>query len=42
MPEYKVAAVDDVPAGGARAVRVEGKQIGLFNAGGELYAIDDA
>ena len=42
MPEYKVATLDEVPLDGARAVKVDGRQIGLFNVGGELFAIDDA
>lgn len=37
----KVALVDDVPPGTARAVVVDGRRIALFNVGGTMYAIDD-
>ena len=36
----KVAQVDELPPGKSRAVTVEGKPIALFNAGGELCALD--
>ena len=38
----RVAAVADVPAGTAKVVEAGGKQIALFNAGGNFYAIDNA
>lgn len=42
MGEYvKVAKVGDVPKGRGLAVQVAGKQIGLFNLGGSIHAIDD-
>ena len=41
MPEFKVAAVDEVPCGKGRSVRVEDRQIALFNVDGNYYAIDD-
>jgi nitrite reductase/ring-hydroxylating ferredoxin subunit len=41
MPEFKVADAGDVPAGQGRTIKVEGKQIALFNVSGEFYAIDD-
>ena len=38
----KVAEKKDLPAGSAKAVEVNGKQIALFNADNQYYAIDDA
>ena len=37
----KVAEKKDLPAGSAKAVEVNGKQIALFNVGDQYYAIDD-
>ncbi|MGD8375118.1 MAG: nitrite reductase small subunit NirD [Acidobacteriota bacterium] len=41
MPEYKVATLEEIPENGAHAVRIEGRQIGLFHVGGKIFAIDD-
>ena len=41
MPEFKVATAGEVPPGQGRTIRVDGKQIALFNVSGEFYAIDD-
>ena len=42
MPEFvKVAQTDDIPAGQARMVEVNGKEIALFNVGGSFHAIDN-
>ncbi len=38
----KVAEVNDVPPGTAKAVEAEGRRIALFNGGDSYYAIDDA
>jgi len=38
----KVANVADVPDGSAKAVKVNGRTLALFNAGGRFYAIDNA
>ena len=38
----KVAETKDLPAGSAKAVEVNGKQVALFNLDGKYYAIDDA
>ena len=38
----KVAEKKDLPAGSAKAVEVNGKQIALFNINDKYYAIDDA
>ena len=32
----------EIPAGSAKLVEVGGKQIALFNLGGEVYALDNA
>ncbi len=37
----KVAEKKDLPAGSAKAVEINGKQIALFNIEGKYYAIDD-
>ena len=36
-----VCPVDELPAGASRIVDADGRKIGVFNAGGELYAIED-
>jgi 3-phenylpropionate/trans-cinnamate dioxygenase ferredoxin subunit len=36
-----VCAVDELAPGSARIVEVEGRKVGVFNADGELYAIED-
>ena len=42
MPEFvKVARIDDIPAGHATMVEVNGKEIALFNVGGSFHAIDN-
>ena len=37
----KVAEIDEVPPGTAKAVDVEGRAVALFNIDGTYYAIDD-
>lgn len=42
MTEYvKVATLDELPAGTAKAISVDGRRIAVFNVGGTIYAIDD-
>jgi 3-phenylpropionate/trans-cinnamate dioxygenase ferredoxin component len=41
MPFVFVASVNDVPAGTAIQVLVNGQQIGLFNCAGTIYATDN-
>lgn len=36
-----VAKLAEIPDQSAKCVQVEGKEIALFNLGGEFYAIDD-
>ena len=42
MPEFKVASTTEVAPGRGRTIRVEGRQIALFNLDGDFVAIDDA
>jgi len=43
LPEFvKVAARSDIPDGSGKLVEAGGKQIALFNSGGQFYAIDNA
>ena len=42
MPELvKVATVEEVPAGQAKLVEVNGQEIALFNLGGVFHALDN-
>jgi len=42
MAEYvQVATLEELPAGTAKAVVVDGRRIAVFNVAGTLYAIDD-
>jgi 3-phenylpropionate/trans-cinnamate dioxygenase ferredoxin subunit len=36
-----VCAAEELRPGDARILEVDGRKIGVFNAGGELYAIED-
>jgi 3-phenylpropionate/trans-cinnamate dioxygenase ferredoxin component len=36
-----ICRVEELPPGASRLVETEGRKIGVFNAGGELYAIED-
>jgi nitrite reductase/ring-hydroxylating ferredoxin subunit len=43
MSEFvKVATIDQIPAGQARLVEVNGSEIALFNIGGAFHAIDNS
>jgi len=37
--KHVVAAVDEIPPGGRKIVEVAGRSIGLFNLGGEFFAL---
>ena len=37
--KYVVATVDEIPPGGRKVVDVAGRSIGVFNLGGEFFAI---
>ncbi len=39
MPRHVVAMVDEIPAGERKLVKVAGREIGIFNVGGEFFAI---
>ena len=41
MPELDVCPVEDLPPGEVKIVRAGEIAIGVYNAGGELYAIED-
>lgn len=41
MSTHSVCRSDELPDGEKRIVEVEGLRIGVFNAGGELLAIED-
>ncbi len=41
MSTHTVCKNEELPEGEKRIVEVEGLKIGVFNAGGELYAIED-
>jgi 3-phenylpropionate/trans-cinnamate dioxygenase ferredoxin component len=37
----EVCRVEELPPGASRIVEVNGRKVGVFNANGELYAIED-
>lgn len=39
MARYVVATVDELPPGTRKIVEVAGRQVGVFNVGGELFAL---
>ena len=39
MARYVVATVDEIPPGGRKVVEVAERSIGVFNIGGEFYAL---
>ncbi|HEV3443541.1 MAG TPA: non-heme iron oxygenase ferredoxin subunit [Gemmataceae bacterium] len=41
MAFTKVATIEELPAGTAKAVVVNGRKLALFNLGGNIYAIED-
>ena len=41
MPEIPVAAADEFPSGSSKIVREGSLFVGVYNCGGELYAIED-
>src|SRR5262245_59003586 len=42
MAEHVVARVEDLPPGGRKIVRLEGREIGVFNVGGSFYALHNS
>ena len=41
MSEVTVCSLDELPPGSSRIIEADGRKIGIFNAGGELFAIED-
>jgi 3-phenylpropionate/trans-cinnamate dioxygenase ferredoxin subunit len=41
MARHVVATVDDIPAGQRMLVKVGGREIGIFNVGGEFFAVSN-
>ena len=41
MAEHTVCTTEELPEGASRIVEVDGIEIGVFNCGGELLAIED-
>ncbi len=41
MAEHTVCTAEELPEGTSRIVEVDGLEIGVFNCGGELLAIED-
>ncbi len=41
MPELEVGAADSLPPGSSKIVREGSLFVGVYNCGGELYAIED-
>jgi 3-phenylpropionate/trans-cinnamate dioxygenase ferredoxin component len=41
VPDVKVAAADSFPPGSSKIVREGSLFVGVYNCGGELYAIED-
>jgi nitrite reductase/ring-hydroxylating ferredoxin subunit len=39
MPRHVVATTDEIPVGGRKLVTIRGREIGIFNHGGEYFAI---
>jgi nitrite reductase (NADH) small subunit len=42
MARHVVASVADIPPGGRKIVRVEGREVGIFNVDGSFYALKNA
>jgi nitrite reductase (NADH) small subunit len=42
MGRHVVARIDEIPPGGRKIVRVDGREVGLFNLDGSYYALKNA
>ena len=42
MARHVVARVDEIPAGGRKIVRLEGREVGIFNLEGGFYALKNS
>lgn len=41
MPEHDVCSTEELPEGERKLVEIDGVEIGVFNCGGDLLAIED-
>lgn len=41
MSEHSICRAEELPEGASRIIEIEGEKIGVFNCGGELFAIED-
>jgi nitrite reductase/ring-hydroxylating ferredoxin subunit len=39
MARHVVATADDIPPGGRKILRIEGREVGIFNVNGRYYAL---
>jgi 3-phenylpropionate/trans-cinnamate dioxygenase ferredoxin subunit len=42
MSKHVVARIGEIPPGGRKIVRVEGREVGIFNLDGEFYALKNS
>ena len=42
MATHVIARVEDIPPGGRKIVRLEGREVGVFNLEGEFYALKNS
>ncbi len=42
MARHVVGRVDEIPAGGRKIVRLEGREVGVFNLDGTFYALKNS
>jgi nitrite reductase/ring-hydroxylating ferredoxin subunit len=42
MAQHVVATADEIPPGGRKIVKVEGREVGIFNVGGEYVALKNS
>jgi len=42
MATHVVARVDEIPPGGRKIIRLEGREVGVFNLYGEFYALQNS
>ncbi len=39
MARHAIAGIEDIPPGGRKIVKIEGREVGVFNLGGTFYAL---
>ena len=42
MAKHVIARVEEIPPGGRKIVRLEGREVGVFNLEGEFYALKNS